>query len=97
VKIREIGLDRFYRFLINRLVNLIFLNFVFFKKNGLPVLVPVTDQFTSFSGFQPLSVDRFIGFDTGLTVVLIGKSVILTGLLILDFSNAKFKFRALFD
>jgi hypothetical protein len=46
--------------------------------------------FTGFGGFQLLSVDRFTSFSTGL-------SVIPTGLLILDFSNAKFKFRAVFD
>jgi hypothetical protein len=49
-----------------------------------------TDRFTCFGGFQPLSADRFIGFGTGLPVIL-------TGLPILDFSNAKFEFGVVFD
>jgi hypothetical protein len=39
MKIRETGLDRFHRFLIN--LNLIFLKFLIFLKNGLSVSVPV--------------------------------------------------------
>jgi hypothetical protein len=53
--------------------------------------------FTSFGGFQPLSADRFIGLGTGLPIIPIGKLVILTDLPIFDFSNVKFKFRAIFD
>jgi hypothetical protein len=57
----------------------------------------ITDWFISFGGFQPLSADRFTSFGTGLSVIPIDKSVIPTGLLILDFSNANFEFGAVFD
>jgi hypothetical protein len=43
-----------------------------------------------------LLADQFTGFDTGLPVIPIGKSVISTSLPILDFSNAKFEFGAVF-
>jgi hypothetical protein len=44
-----------------------------------------------------LPIDRFIGFDTGLSVISIGKPVIPIILTILNFSNAKFEFRAVFE
>jgi hypothetical protein len=78
----ETDLDQFYRFLINRSVNLSFLYFDFFEKIvyrlhyrftgliGLPILV-------DFNHCRP-TVDR-------------------TGLPILDFSNAKFEFGVGFD
>jgi hypothetical protein len=52
-------------------------------------------RFIGFDGFQPLSADRFIGLGTGLPIIPIGKLVILTDLPIFDFSNVKFKFRAI--
>jgi hypothetical protein len=70
---------------------------IFLKKwftgfyTGLPVIP------TGFGGFQPLSADRFTDFGIGLPIIPIGKSVIPTGLLILDSSNAKFEFGAVFD
>jgi hypothetical protein len=57
----------------------------------------IIDRFIGFDRFQSLSADRFTGFDTGLPVISIVKSVTLTGLLILDFSNVKFEFGESFD
>jgi hypothetical protein len=79
------------RFLVNHLMNAnVFLkNDVFLKKwftgfgTGLPIIP---------TGFQPLPTDQFIGFSTDLSVILIGKPIIL----ILDFSNSKFKFKTVF-
>jgi hypothetical protein len=52
----------------------------------------LTDNTDRFTGFQPLPTDHFIGFSTDLSVIPIGKPIIL----ILDFSNSKFKFKAVF-
>jgi hypothetical protein len=62
MKIRETGLDRFHRFLIN--LNLIFLKILIFF---LKWFIGITDRFIGFDGFQSLSADRFTGFDTGHT------------------------------
>jgi hypothetical protein len=50
----------------------------------------ITDWFTDFDEFQSLPADRFTDFGTGLPVIP-------TGLPILDFLNAKFKFRVIFN
>jgi hypothetical protein len=61
-----------------------FSKFIFFKKNGLPVLPTGLPVLADFNHYRP----------TGLTVIPIGKPVIPIGLPILDFSNAKFEFGA---
>jgi hypothetical protein len=44
-----------------------------------------------------LPIDRFTGFGTGLPVISIGKPIIPIILVILNFSNAKFEFGAVFE
>jgi hypothetical protein len=58
-----------------------FKKMMFFKK----MVYCLTDNTDRFTGFQPLPTDEFIGFSTDLSVIPIGKPIIL----ILDFSNSK--------
>jgi hypothetical protein len=81
-KIGETSPDRFHRFSINWSVNLNFLKIlIFFEK----MVYRFRYRFTDFGGFQPWLADRFTSFGTGLPVIPIGKPIIPTGLLILDF------------